>query len=519
MPPTSGPDVVLVNPGGRARIYQSLAHQLAACEPPVWAGLMASYVRGKGFGAAVLDADAEGLSPAETAARVADMKPRLVAVVVYGHQPSASTQTMPAAGEICRAVKDAAPALPVLMVGGHAASLPERTLTEEAADYVCGGEGPVTIVELLRVLGAAGGSPDLAAVRDLWYRDEGKPRFTKAAPLITALDQEMPGPAWDLLPMNRYRAHNWHCLDGSPREPYVALYTTLGCPYKCSFCCIQAPFKSGERELGLKAAVNSYRFWSPEGVVDQLAMLAEKHGVRNVKVADEMFVLNRRHVERICDLIIERGLDLNCWAYARVDTVKDGMLEKLKKAGFHWLAFGIEAADSKVRDDVQKGYDQDDIFETIGKTRAAGIHVIGNYIFGLPEDDLATMQQTLDLALELNCEFGNFYCAMAYPGSPLYRTAVANGWRLPDTWAGYSQHSEDTLPLPTRHLSAGEVLRFRDEAFLTYYKAPRYLEMVERTFGREAVGHIQDMTSRRLVRKHAAAAPPTPAPRPAAAPV
>ena len=67
--------------------------------------------------------------------------------------------------------------------------------------------------------------------------------------------------------------------------------------------------------------------------------------------------------------------------------------------------------------------------------------------------------------MELKTEFANFYSAMAYPGSPLYRQAVANGWALPATWSGYSQHSVDTLPLPTRHVPAGEVLKFRDAAF------------------------------------------------------
>ena len=117
----------------------------------------------------------------------------------------------------------------------------------------------------------------------------------------------------------------------------------------------------------MRATTNSYRFWSPQRVGDELQHLVEDYGMRNVKFADEMFVLNRRHVEGICDEIIRRGLDLNIWAYARVDTVKEGMLPKLKQAGFNWLAFGIEAANAKVRDDVQKGFDQDDIFETLAQ--------------------------------------------------------------------------------------------------------------------------------------------------------
>ena len=73
----------------------------------------------------------------------------------------------------------------------------------------------------------------------------------------------------------------------------------------------------------------------------------------------------------------------------------------------------------------------------------AGIRVIGNFIFGLPDDDMNTMTQTLDLALELNCEFANFYSAMAYPGSPLYLQAVSKELPLPENWSGFSQHSYD----------------------------------------------------------------------------
>src|SRR5438045_2637501 len=120
-----------------------------------------------------------------------------------------------------------------------------------------------------------------------------------------------------------------------------------------------------------------------------------------------MFVLNQRHVLAICDLLIERNYGLNIWAYARVDTVKDGMLDKLKRAGFNWLALGIEAADEHVLIDANKRYRVDEVYDTVSRIQQAGINVIGNYIFGLPEDTSETMKSTLDLALDLNCEFGN----------------------------------------------------------------------------------------------------------------
>ena len=97
------PDIVLVNPGGRGAIYQKLSTSLAAIETPVWAGLMATFLTRRGLRVEILDANAEELGPEAVAGRVSDMAPRLTVVVVYGHQPSASTQFMPAAGAICPA--------------------------------------------------------------------------------------------------------------------------------------------------------------------------------------------------------------------------------------------------------------------------------------------------------------------------------------------------------------------------------------------------------------------------------
>ena len=493
-------DLLVVNPASRRQVYQSLGSSLAAIEPPIWAGLIATYVRNHGFSVRILDAEAEDMTAEETADHIAEAEPVLTAVVVYGHQPSASTQTMPGAGALCTALKQRAPHLKTVMVGGHVASLPERTLREEDVDFVAGGEGPVTTLELLQAL-KAGRSSDLGKVGGLWYRDGAAILSNPIAPLVTDLDQEMPEMAWDLLPMEKYRAHNWHCFGNIPRQPYGALYTTLGCPYHCSFCCIQAPFKSGELALGYKEEVNSYRFWSPQAVIAQIDKLVNKYGVHTLRVSDEMFVLNRRHVHTICDLIIERGYDLNIWAYARVDTIRsDETVEKLKQAGFNWLCFGIESASERVLNDVQKGIDQADVYKTVEKVRQAGIYVIANYIFGLPEDDPETMQATLDQAMELNCEFANFYCGMAYPGSQLYNVAVEQGWPLPKSWSGYSQHSADSLPLPTKYLSGADVLRFRDKAFQAYFANPRFLDMIGRKFGPETVQHIREMASHQLVR-------------------
>jgi radical SAM superfamily enzyme YgiQ (UPF0313 family) len=225
-------------------------------------------------------------------------------------------------------------------------------------------------------------------------------------------------------------------------------------------------------------------------------------GIKNVKIADEMFVLYKQHFMKLCDLLIERQYNFNIWAYARIDTVKESYLDTLKKAGVNWLALGIESGNTVVRKDVVKGrFTEVNIRDLVRKIQDYDINVIGNYIFGLPEDTVETMQDTLDLSIELNCEFANYYSAMAYPGSKLFLDALKEGWELPDEHVGYSQHSYETKPLPTKHISAAEVLKFRDEAFLKYYKNSDYLDMIEDKFSLETRREIEKMTEIKLKRK------------------
>ena len=227
----------------------------------------------------------------------------------------------------------------------------------------------------------------------------------------------------------------------------------------------------------------------------------ERYGVTNIKFVDEMFVLNPRHVLGICDLLMQRDYKVNIWAYARVDTVRDEFLAKLKAAGFNWLCLGIEAANSTVRDGADKEFSDESILDTCRRIQSHGINIMANYIFGLPEDNHERMQQTLDLALEINAEFANFYSAMAYPGSALYKSAVEKGYELPQEWHHYSQHGYDSLPLRNEHLTSAEILQFRDTAWQDYFAHPPYLAMVERKFGREVVEHIERMRAIPLRRR------------------
>jgi radical SAM superfamily enzyme YgiQ (UPF0313 family) len=130
-----------------------------------------------------------------------------------------------------------------------------------------------------------------------------------------------------------------------------------------------------------------------------------------------------------------------------------------------------------------------------------GIKVLGNYIFGFPEDNLDTMQQTLDLALELNTEHANFYPCQALPGSPLYFYAQKQGWDLPKRFEEFAFLSYECKPLPTKYLSAKEVLKFRDAAWQQYFSSPNFLTMVEKKFGVESKDNVNALAAVSLRRE------------------
>jgi radical SAM superfamily enzyme YgiQ (UPF0313 family) len=484
-------DLLFINPGDRREIYQDLGDEFSAIEPPVFAGLFATYARNQGYRVAIYDTPAMMASAME-AARIAveEYDAKLIVIPVYGFQPSASTHNMGSAGKIARLIKEAEPKAKILFTGTHPAALPERTMREESIDFVCDREGPITIVKTIQAITT--GNSDFGKVPSLWWRQDGMiipPKENE--PLVSDLDREMPGIAWDLLPMERYRAHNWHCFAHiGQRQPYASLHTSLGCPYRCSFCCINAPFGKP-----------SYRMWKPETVVAEIDLLVERYGVKNIKFVDEMFVLNKRHVAEICDLLAKRDYEVNIWAYGRVDTMHEELLDKLKAGGFEWICLGIESASDYVRDGAEKIFSNRDIVDTVRRIQGAGINIIGNYVFGLPDDSLERMQATLDLALDLNCEFANFYSAMAYPGSRLYDLAIKEGRELPREWHHFSQHGYETLPLSNDYCTSAEILGFRDSAWNRYFTNTIYLDMVRDKFGQRVVDHISRMVSIPLKRK------------------
>lgn len=484
-------DVLLINPNNRLDNYNNLGDEFAAYEPPAWCLMLAGYLQNKGKTVEILDANLEGLNALETASQALSKSAKVVAIVVYGQNPSASTQLMPGVIALSKSINNLRryyEDTKTVAIGGHIAALPQQSMEETNTDYICFGEGFAALDSLV----------ENTNLQDLVTRHDDVYLPYPSAPLIVDLSKEIPRLPWELLDMTRYKAHNWHTFGYNNRTPYAALYTTLGCPFNCEFCCIQAPFKSGERALDMHS--NSYRNFSVEWVLQQFEEL-HKLNITHVKIIDELFVFDVKRIEQICDGLIDKGYNFNIWAYARLNILDESLLAKMKLAGFNWIGVGIESADKNVRNKSNKQIKQKDIYEGAKKIKDAGIALGANFIFGLPEDDLETMQATLDMAIDLNAEWVNFSMFMPFPGSKLYTKFVEmNNVNLPKSWEGYSYYSKESSPMNTRYISGEEVRIFRDAAFISYLDRQEYKDVLFNKYGQCAVDEIDNMLSLKINR-------------------
>lgn len=487
-------DLILIRSNDMKAVYGDTS-RFVACEPPYWAGVIAAYAKKSGIDVEIVDAEACNYSPEETAAAVNNLNPKMVGLIVTGSNLSASTQKMQGAGAVCAEIKKISPEMPIFMWGLHPSALPKRTLEEEQIDYVIKGEGLSSIVQLTKYIKKERkkGRKELFGIKGLHYMQGSKIIANEELNLEDI--ENVPSPAWELLPMDKYLPHNWQ-LFGEDKEDargkYAVLATSLGCPYSCTFCAISSLF--GTKKV---------RFISVDKVMDEIDTLVNEYGVKYIKMQDECFVLRADYINELCDRLIERDYDLNIWGYARIDTVTEELLYKLRRANVRWLAFGVESGSIDSLNGVAKGqFDNEKVKRVVKMTQDAGIYVLTDFMFGLPDDDINAMEKSLELCKDINPEWINFYSTMPYPGSQLYKQYVESGEPLASEWIAYAQYSYECTPKGSKYLTPAEVLKYRDYAFNAFFENnDRYFSNIEKKFGQQTVEEIKEMTKVKLRRK------------------
>lgn len=444
--------VILITPNSKSINYGLTSSEFSAIQPNIYMNILESaYNNVKKIPCESIHMEADKMTIDDVIAYLDRVNPDEAGIICSGSNPSASTMTMVGAIELCRAIKERLPNQKTFIWGGHPTVMPERTKLETLVDRVIVGDD-------------FGCEPS-----------------------------QIPMVNWEKIDPSKYRAHNWHCFgDLDNRTPYGVIWTTLGCPYACEFCCINNVF---EKRI--------YKMRDMKDVIAEIDILVNKYGVKNIKIMDELFVSNNhKRINDFCDALIERNYGLNMWCFARTDTVKPELLAKLKKAGINWIAYGFESVSQKMVDLQRKGAKVSEYEKVIRWTKEAGISIIADFIAGFWDDDYQTLQETYDFMCRMNFEFINLYPLFAYPGTPLYDKYLKQGIiEEPKSWEEYSLYGVKCKPCKTAHLTNTEVLKWRDDKYVEYYRRPEYLEMIENKFGKETREHVYRMAEIHLERE------------------
>ena len=362
---------------------------------PMGLGYIAAYVERAGFGAALIDPNAEEMSVDEAARRATEGAPVCVGV-------SFMTPQLHWARDFARALRRIAPKVPLVLGGAHPSVLPEQTLADiPEADYVVYGEGEETTLELLEYLAEGKGSPD--GIVGLAWRGDSAPVVNEPRPPIEDLD-DLPRPDRDLIDQKLYHAQSFLSYSGKA----MTIYTSRGCPGRCVFCA------SGHR---LRARI---RERSIENVMTEIDYLRERFDMEYLLIKDDTFTLRRSRVEEFCDSISKRHPGLKWHCMVRVNTVDEPLLRRMRNAGLNDVFFGIESGNNDILKRARKGITTERARQAVGACARLGIRSYGAFILGLPGDNRQTIEETIRFACSLPLTMAGFSILTPYPGTQVY---------------------------------------------------------------------------------------------------
>jgi len=325
-----------------------------------------------------------------------------------------------AAFEVASAVKGVDDSIVTVLEGLHPSARPEDCLANSDVDFVVIGEPENTVFELVDALEKD--ARDFKGIRGIGFVKEGVPVFTSPRPLIEDLDS-LPFPARHLLPMAQYFAVvKENPLRGEVSKPWTLVVTSRGCPYDCVFCTHHVVW-------GRK-----WRGRSPENVVDELEKVIVAYGVKQIDFLDDNMTLDRERMEKICDLIVERGLRFEWFTPngVRADTLDEKLLRKMKRSGCKKIRVAPESGVQRVVNEIiGKNLDLKSVERAVVLCKKVGIKVGCFFVIGLIGETKEDIKETINFAYKLR-QLGaeSFIFSIATPvyGTRLYEEAKRGGF-------------------------------------------------------------------------------------------
>jgi len=415
--------------------------------PPLGIGYIAAYLERDGHEVQILDACAMELNIEQTVERVQQYRPDLVGITVL-------TNYADRAKELSESIKKRMPHVTTLLGGPHATYFYREILKEMPdIDHVLYGEADAVIDTYARYFKNKDRLKDIGG---LVYRDEsGVIVINGPPPLLHNLD-DIPMPAWHLYDMRLYRP-----LPLQYRKmPFFTMITSRGCHWqKCKFC-----FQAGYQAV-------KYRRHSPERVVQEVEILYNRYGIREIAFWDDTFVMNSLWLKKFASMIREKNLDISWVASGRANTMNEDMIRTVHEAGCWSIFIGVESGNQDLLDLIDKGITLEEIRKTFAATKKVGIETRAAYMLGLPNETPEKGRKTIQLALELDSTYAVFYAAHPRFGTKLYDIALSTGRFLERAYKGMSK----VTYVPEGYASAEELAKLIRSAYRRFYLRPFYI--------------------------------------------
>ncbi len=360
----------------------------------------------------------QGLSKQEITDRIKKWKPDVAIITV----PFSGWS--PAAFGTAALVKEVDKRIVTVLIGLHPSARPLECLEESNVDFVVVGEPEITVLELTDVL-EKGDRTKLKEVKGIAFKENDKIIRTPARPAIEDLDS-LPFPARHLLPMDAFfEAAKKRPISGNLKKPSIRMLTSRGCGHNCIFC-------SNYIVMGRK-----WRARSPENVVNEIEQIVRTYGVKQVDFLDDNISLDKKRMERICDLIKERKLKIE-WCTPnglRADCLDKELLAKMKASGCKRILIAPESGVQRIVDEViKKKQDLKKVENAVAAARKVGIEVGCFFILGFPGETKEDIKATIAFARKLR-KLGadRFYFSYATPlyGTELYEQVKRAGYLKP----------------------------------------------------------------------------------------
>lgn len=423
--------IVLVRPNYKSHIIT----------PPLGLGYLSAYLKKFGINTEMIDGLKENLNSDRMIERILDLKPDAVAITCL-------TTFYKEAVSLSRELKKNKM---ITIIGGpHPTFLPYRTLVESQSDYVICGEGEIPLVDLIR---SKFRNDNIQGVYSLDNLKNERQDVIKAQ-IVENLD-ELPFPNWEQMnPRSYTKAPHGAVIKGFPVGVIVS---SRGCPYECTFCA--AP-KFCDRKI---------RFRTPENVVDEIEYLINNFKIKEVHFEDDNLTFNAENIKKLCRLLIEKKIKIH-WACPngiRADHISPEIIQLMKDSGCYYFAYGIESANPQILRNIKKKESVETIEKAIEIADKVGISTQGFFIFGLPGETAASIEENINFALRSKLSRAQFMILDVLPGSELWDTL--KGKFIPN-WEKESYREPEWLP---EGITREQLLAAQTNAFKKFYLRPK----------------------------------------------